>query len=174
MDKKFTRKQIEQIIYEEMVKEGFLDRVMAKSKGNTSALKAFGQRGLQAVKLATTGQVDISKIQDPKLVKMVTMAVHRIKGYEGKFAKLLQDFTVDLETMFGGDLGKAPQIKSALNQLDDAATSFAQQISNISKDIQAKVTQGKEAPNAAPDIKQNSTPPIPSPRKISNNSDTEL
>lgn len=148
-----TREELENIIREEIVREGFLDRVMAKSKGNLSALKALGQRSVQGLNLIATGNVDASKIQDPKIVRSVTIAVQRIKGYQGKFAKLLLDFSNDLELMFGDNLEKAPQIKHLLDKLDNSATSFAKEIGLISDQI-SSVMSSAQNQNIAQNQKQ--------------------
>lgn len=146
-NKSLTREQIENVIREALLSEGFLDRVLARAKGNTSArkalkgntsvLKALGQRPIEVINLIAAGKVDLSKIQDPKIVKSVIMAVQRIKSYQSKFAKLLQDFTNDLELMFGGDLSREPQIKHLFDKLDNSSTSFAKEMGAISDQIAA-------------------------------------
>jgi len=145
-----TREQIESIIREELLtREGFLDRVMARAKGNSSALKSLGQRGVQAIKLAATGQVDMSKIQDPKLVKAITMAVQRLKGYEKKFEKVMFDMSNDLQIMFGKDFSKVPGLQSSIDKIDQHSEAFMQALKDVGDEIQAKLTSPREQPQAS-------------------------
>lgn len=144
-----AREQLEKLVREELMKqaaldEGFLDRVMARTQGNKSALKAFGQRGMQAIKLAATGQVDMTKIQDPKLIKAVTMSVTRLKQYEKKFEKLMFDMSNDLQVMFGKDFSKVPGLQRSIDKIDQHSEAFMQSIKDVGDEIAAKIRSPKE------------------------------
>lgn len=146
----YTREQLEKLVREELMKqeeldEGFLARVMARTKGNSSALKAFGQRGVQAIRLAATGQVDMSKIQDPKLIKAITMAVTRLKAYEEKFTKLMFDMSGDLQIMFGKDFSKVPGLQQSIDKIDQHSEAFVQALKDVGEEISAKISSPKSA-----------------------------
>lgn len=136
----------EELMKQEALEEGFLDRVMARASGNKSALKALGNRGIQAIKLAATGQVDMSKIQDPKLIKAITMAVTRLKQYEGKFEKLMFDMSNDLQLMFGKEFGRVPGLQGSIDKIDQHSEAFMQALKDVGVEIQAKISSPKSAP----------------------------
>jgi len=147
------REKLERIIREELQKEGFLDRVMSKAKGNMSALKQLGSNTTQGIRAITTGQIDPSKVKDPKIVKGVTVAVERIKQYDKKFFKLLQDMTQDLMLMFGPDYKKYPELVQALEKVDKVSETFAQSLKDIGTDVQ-KITTGGGGTSAEPSATQ--------------------
>lgn len=142
-----TREQIEKIVYEELAREGFLNRVMARAKGNMGAIKQLGSNTTNHIRAIAQGKIDVNKLKDPKLVKNVTIAVERIKSYQKKFAKLLFDFSNDLEIMLGPDLTNNPELNGLLKQLDNSSTSFAKEMGDVGNKIQAIVTGvGKNVP----------------------------
>ena len=91
----FTTEEIEKIIREEMaLDEGFLSRVMARARGNQSALKTLGTNVSQVFKAVAQGKTDL--IKDPRLMKALTTGMVRIKDYEKKFSAVMIDFISDI------------------------------------------------------------------------------
>lgn len=140
------RQEVERIIREELeaasLDEGFLQRVMSRAQGETSALRQLGKNVgtiYQAIAQGKSGQ-----LKNPKVVKAVETGVRRLQGYEKKFAKVLADMTNDLELMFGENFESAPdQLKNVFRGLDDASTTFAQQLSDLTKQAQSVLTGGQ-------------------------------
>ena len=124
---------IKEIIEEQSeLDEGFLDRIAARVSGNTSKLKALGKNVGKIYRGVTTGSID--SLSNPKVVKAMSIGAKRIQSYEIKLSKVFKDMVADLELIFGESFETAPpQLKNAINDLDEESVKFMGAVSAIGK-----------------------------------------
>ena len=142
----FTTEEIEKIIREEMaLDEGFLSRVMARARGNQSALKTLGTNVSQVFKAVAQGKTDL--IKDPRLMKALTTGMVRIKDYEKKFSAVMIDFISDMKIMFGENFENAPDaLKSRLNVWGEESKDLLDLTQMVGKDLEDLI-KGKASEN---------------------------
>lgn len=141
----FTNEQIEQIIREELSKmdEGFLARVMARARGNQSALKTLGTNVGQVFKAVVQGKTDL--IKDPRLMKALTTGMVRIKDYEKKFSALMVDFGADMKIMFGENFENMPDaLKQRMSVWGEESKDLLDLTQLVGKDLE-ELIKGKSA-----------------------------
>lgn len=128
----------EALLEQEKVDEGFIDRVLAKARGNVSGLKALGGNIGQVFKAVSTGKADF---RDPKIAKAAAMASSRIKSYNKDLEKTVVSFASDLEALFGEGLGQAPDsVKQLLAQFGETSKQMMTLTQNIGKEVEKMVT----------------------------------
>lgn len=159
------RKQIEEIIREEIknLPEGFLQRVLARSAGQKSALKALGSNVGNMYQAIAKGQGQ--NLQSPAVARAVAIGSRRIASYEKKLAKVFLDMANDLEMIFGDDFQNAPeQLRTLFNNLDEESTRFLGLVSSLGKETEKALTQSVAKPTqnkSVPASKPSSPPPAP-------------
>lgn len=138
-----TKEQIIKMLHEvlleqEKVEEGFIDRVLAKARGNVSGLKTFGKNLGQVFQAATTGKGEFT---DPRMAKAVATATSRIKSYNKQISKNVVEFASDLEAIFGDGLQNAPQqLKQKLTEFGEASKQLLTLTGEIGKEVEGLVS----------------------------------
>jgi len=136
---KLTDAELRKIIREELsdLDEGFLDRLIGKTKGTFSKYKGIGQNlGQLARGAAKGGRVDFAK--DPKMMKAVTMAAGRVKTFDEEVNDVFTDFAKDMISFFGEDLVNAPDVvKDPLDQIGTRFVDIKRHLGALSKDLKS-------------------------------------
>lgn len=137
------RARLEEIIREELsnLDEGFLDRVLAKAKGNVKGLNTVGQN-LKKVGVAVAKGGDLNQIlKNPGVERGIEIAASRVGGFQKKLSKVSVDLMSDMESMFGEGLKDAPEgIKKELLEWGEDVKALLTDTSDLAKRLKSRET----------------------------------
>ncbi len=163
VEQNISRERLEEIIREELMSEGFFDRIGAKTAGASAGVKNFGSRLGQAAKLAATGKADLSKIKDPAVVKAATQAAYKVASFKKAFGKLIQDYDSDIKKITANTslADVLPKVDYSISAFSRDLTSFYDKINTLQDQIVGSLQGGQAQDKATIPAPQKDT--IPSP-----------